>query len=452
MNKKILFLGVGGIGVSALAIAANKLGAEVSGYDSSPNKLTKKLENLGISISSSPSEVDVASFDMIVYSSAIIASHPLLAEAKNLGIQCLQRAMFLSILMKSFKYSIAITGTHGKTTTSSILATLSYKLDSSSSFVVGGVVKYADSNIQVNGSNKLIIEADESDASFLHLNPNSVIVTSIDLDHMSTYQNSYEVLLGNFAEFINKDNVRKVYICIDDKGCRDLLSKYSFADKNIISYGFSKNADIHIYDYYIEDLEGTNFKISYRGQELKFTIQLPGKYNVQNAVACIANCLEFGFSYEDIRLALTEVAGVARRFDIYNKKISGYNVQVIDDYGHHPAEITSCLGAVRDKYPNKKIIHVFQPHRYTRNRDLLNDWVKALSLSDLLIILPTYSAGESVIKGAESQDIVKGVTNHIVADSFDHAIYFLEKLVDDNTVVLVQGAGDITNIVEMLGE
>lgn len=451
MNKKILFLGVGGIGVSALAIAANKLGAEVSGYDSSPNKLTKKLENLGIAISSSPSEVDVASFDMIVYSSAILDNHPLLSEARNLGIQCLQRAMFLAILMKDFKHSIAVTGTHGKTTTSSILATLLCQLDKASSFVVGGVVKYTDSNIEVNGANKLVIEADESDASFLHLNPNSVIVTNIDLDHMSTYKNSYENLLEKFAEFLSKESVQTVYLCIDDKGCKDLLEKYTFNDKKFVSYGFSKEADVQITNYNIMDSGDTCFNISYKNESLYFKIQLPGKYNVQNAVACITSCLDLGFEYYDIKPALEKVAGVARRFDIYNKKIAGHNVQVIDDYGHHPAEITSCLGAVRDKYPNKKIIHVFQPHRYTRNRDLLNEWTEALSLANLLIILPTYSAGEEVIKGAESQDISKKVSNHIMADSFDHAIYFLEKLVDENTVVLVQGAGDITNIVEMIG-
>lgn len=452
MNKKILFLGVGGIGVSALAIAADKLGASVSGYDSSPNKLTKKLQNLGINIFSSPSGVDVTSFDMVVYSSAILDSHPLLSEARNLGVQCLQRAMFLAILMKDFRHGVAVTGTHGKTTTSSILATLLCHLDKSSSFVVGGVVKHAGSNIEVNGADRLVIEADESDASFLYLNPNSVIVTNIDLDHMTTYKNSYENLLESFAEFLKKDSVQNVYLCIDDKGCRDLLAKYSFVNKKLITYAFSQDADVRISNYEIKESIGTCFSIAYEHNKLDFRLQLPGKYNVQNATACIVACLDFGFKYHQISQALEGVAGVARRFDIYSKKISEYSVQVIDDYGHHPAEITNCIEAVRDKYPGKKIIHVFQPHRYSRNRDLLNDWTKAFSLSDLLIILPTYSAGEDVIKGAESQDIAKKVANHIIADSFDHAIYFLEKLVDENTVVLVQGAGDVTNIVEMIGE
>ncbi|MBK2008818.1 UDP-N-acetylmuramate--L-alanine ligase, partial [Francisella orientalis] len=158
------------------------------------------------------------------------------------------------------------------------------------------------------------------------------------------------------------------------------------------------------------------------------------------------------FRYEDIYDALVTVKGVARRFDIYDKQISSHKIPVIDDYGHHPVEVTSSLGAVRDKYPNKKIIHVFQPHRYTRNRDLLIDWPKALSLADQLIILPTYSAGEQVIQGAESQDLVKNIPKALLADSFDHVLYFLEKLVDDNTVVLIQGAGDVTNLVGMIGE
>ncbi|APC90784.1 MULTISPECIES: UDP-N-acetylmuramate--L-alanine ligase [Francisella] len=451
MNKKILFLGVGGIGVSALAIAAKRLGAEVAGYDSIPNKLTAKLEVLGIVIFTSPSGIDVANYDIVVYSSAIVSSHPLLSQARTLGIQCLQRAMFLAVLMKDFSYSLAVTGTHGKTTTSSILATLLCQLDKHSSFVVGGVVKYADSNIQVNGTDKLIIEADESDASFLYLSPQVAIVTNIDLDHMATYNNNYQNLLENFANFIGKESVKSIYLCADDKGCRNLLAKYTLLDKNITLYGFSANADAQIYDYYIGD-ELTCFKISYKGNNLSFKLQLPGRYNVQNATACIIACLDLGFKYEDISKALVTVAGVARRFDIYTKLISGHQVTVIDDYGHHPVEVANSLSAVRDKYPNKKIIHVFQPHRYTRNRDLLKDWPKALSLADQLILLPTYSAGEQVIKGAESHDIVKGLSEYLLADSFDYAIFFLEELVDDDTVILIQGAGDVTKLVEMLGE
>ena len=451
MNKKILFLGVGGIGVSALAIAAKRLGADVAGYDSIPNKLTAKLQTLGIAIFTSPNGVDVANYDIVVYSNAIPNNHPLLSQARTLGIQCLQRAMFLAILMKDFSYSLAVTGTHGKTTTSSILATLLCQLDKHSSFVVGGVVKHVDSNIQINGTDKLVIEADESDASFLYLSPQVAIVTNVDLDHMATYKNSYQNLLENFANFINKESVKSIYICADDQGCRDLLAKYTLTDKNITSYGFSGDADVQIYDYHIAD-EITHFKIIYKGDELSFKLQLPGRYNVQNATACIIACLDLGFKYEDINNALITVAGVARRFDIYTKIISGYQVAVIDDYGHHPVEVANSISAVRDRYPNKKIIHVFQPHRYTRNRDLIKDWPKALALADQLILLPTYSAGEQVIKGAESQDIAKELSQYLLSDSFDHAIYFLEELANDDTVILVQGAGDVTNLVEMLGE
>ncbi|GAB4223277.1 MAG: UDP-N-acetylmuramate--L-alanine ligase [Francisella sp.] len=450
MNKKILFLGAGGIGVSALTIAAKKLGAEVSGYDSNPNKITAKLQQLGIEIYTSPSKVNVENFDLIVYSSAILDNHPLLSNARRLNIKCLQRAMFLAELMKNFNNSIAVTGTHGKTTTSSILATLLCKLENSSSFVVGGIVKHTNSNIQINGSDKLVIEADESDASFLYLNPQTAIVTNIDLDHMTTYQNSYQNLLSNFANFINKDSINKVYICIDDKGCRDLLDKYNLTNK-ITSYGFSSDADIQVYDYNVIR-ETTNFKVKYKNDILNFNIKLPGKYNVLNATACIIACLDLGFKYIDIKKSLSTINGVARRFDIYNKIILGHKVTVIDDYGHHPTEIINSINAIRDRYPNKKLIHIFQPHRYTRNRDLIKEWPKALTLADKLILLPTYPAGESVINGAESKDIAKDLSQCILADSFDHAIYFLEKIVDNNTVVLIQGAGDVTNLVRMLGE
>ncbi|WP_150467252.1 UDP-N-acetylmuramate--L-alanine ligase [Francisella sp. SYW-9] len=451
MDKKILFLGVGGIGVSALATAARNLGATVVGYDYKPNKLTSKLESLGVKIYTSLDNIPLDNYDMVVYSSAISSDNSFLQKARALGIECLQRAMFLAILMKDFSYSIAITGTHGKTTTSSILATLLCHLDEKSSFVVGGVVKYSDSNIQINGIDKLVIEADESDASFLHLNPQSAVITNIDLDHMTTYQNSYENLLDNFLQFISKETIQDIYLCADDRGCNDLLEKGALLDKNIVLYGFSEEADILIKDYYVTD-KYTYFKISYKGIDLDFSIQLPGRYNVQNATACILCCLGFGFKYEDIKQALLNVEGVARRFDLYTKNISGHKVRVIDDYGHHPVEVTNCLSAVRDRFPNKKVIHVFQPHRYTRNRDLFKDWQQALCLSDQLILLPTYTAGEEVILGAESKDIAKKLTNCTLVDDFNSVVSILKLIVNEDTVILVQGAGDVTNLVEMLGE
>ena len=451
MNKKILFLGVGGIGVSALAIAAKKLGAIVAGYDSKPNKLTIKLESLGIDIFSSPSEVDVTTFNMIVYSSAISDSHPLLSKAREIGIQCLQRASFLAILMEDFKQSIAVTGTHGKTTTSSVLATLLSKLDSTSSFVVGGLVKHTNSNIEINGTNRLVLEADESDASFLHLNPYTTIITNIDLDHMGTYKDCYDNLVENFYDFLNKPSVKKAYICIDDKGCQDLLSRNDLANKDIVTYGFDDGANVRVVSY-VATQQQTDFTIIYAGHKLGFTTSLPGKYNVLNITACIAVCLDLGFDYEPIRDALCGVEGVARRFDIYTKTIVSYKVQVIDDYGHHPVEVTNCISAVNDKYPNKKIIHIFQPHRYSRNSDLFDDWTKALAIADKLILLPTYSAGEETIESATSAAIAKSLTNCTLVESFDEAIYQLEQSVSDDTVVLIQGAGDVTNIVEMLND
>ena len=451
LNKKILFLGVGGIGVSALAIAAKKLGAIVTGYDSKPNKLTVKLKSFNMDIFSNPSEVDVANFSMIVYSSAISDSHPLLSKARELRVQCLQRASFLAILMEDFKQSIAVTGTHGKTTTSSVLATLLSKLDPSSSFVVGGLVKHTNSNIEINGTNRLVIEADESDASFLHLNPSIAIVTNIDLDHMDTYKNSYDNLIANFNSFLSKASIEDVYICIDDKGCQDLLSNHNLSNKNIVTYGFSEDANVRIIDYNATQNQ-TNFTIIYAGQKLAFVTSLPGRYNIQNITACIAICLDLGFSYESIGEALCSVEGVVRRFDVYTKTIVNHKVQVVDDYGHHPVEVTNCLSAVRDKYPDKKIIHIFQPHRYSRNRDLFDDWTKALAIADKLILLPTYSAGEEIIDSATSTAIAKTLTGCTLVESFDEAIHQLEQNISDDTVVLIQGAGDITNIVEMLND
>lgn len=451
MNKKILFLGVGGIGVSALAIAAKYLGAIVAGYDSKPNKLTTKLKSLDIDIFSSPSEVDVANYSMIVYSSAIPDSHPLLSTGRHLQIKCIQRASFLAILMQDFSQSIAVTGTHGKTTTSSILATLLSKLDPSSSFVVGGLVKHTNSNIEVNGTSKLIIEADESDASFLQLNPCTVIITNIDLDHMDTYKDCYDNLIENFFSFLSKPSVKKAYICIDDDGCQDLLLRNDLSSKIVVTYGFDVDADVRVTNYNVNEQQ-TDFSIVYNNEELAFTTKLPGKYNVLNITACIANCVDLGFSYQAIKDVLCDVDGVARRFDIYTKTLLNHKVHVIDDYGHHPVEVINCLSAVKDKYPNKKIVHVFQPHRYSRNRDLFPDWVQALAIADKLILLPTYSAGEEIIEGATSQAIARNLTNCSLVESFDEAIYQLEQNIDEETVVLIQGAGDVTNIIEMLND
>ncbi|QLE79296.1 UDP-N-acetylmuramate--L-alanine ligase [Francisella sp. Scap27] len=451
MNKRILFLGVGGIGVSALAIAAKKLGAIVAGYDSKPNKLTAKLESLNIDIFSSPSEVDVANYSMIVYSSAIPDSHPLLSTGRQLQVQCLQRASFLAILMRDFSQSIAVTGTHGKTTTSSVLATLLSKLDPLSSFVVGGLVKHTNSNIEVNGTGRLVIEADESDASFLQLNPCTAIVTNIDLDHMGTYKDCYDNLIENFYTFLSKPSVKKAYICLDDEGCQDLLSRNDLSNKTVVTYGFDIDADVRVIDYNANEKQ-TEFTIVYNAEELAFTTKLPGKYNVLNITACIVNCLDLGFNYQPIKSVLRDVEGVARRFDIYKKTLLNHRVQVVDDYGHHPVEVVNCLSAVKDKYPNKKIIHIFQPHRYSRNRDLFPDWVQALAIADKLILLPTYSAGEEIIEGATSQAIARNLTNCNLVESFDEAIYQLEQNIDEETVVLIQGAGDVTNIVEMLND
>lgn len=441
---------MGGIGVSALAFIAKKLGAIVTGYDSNPNELTTKLESSGIDIFSNPDEISVANFDMVVYSSAIPANHPLLLKAYQLSIECLQRASFLAILMEDFSQSIAITGTHGKTTTSSVLATLLSKLDLTSSFVVGGLVKHTNSNIEINGTNRLVIEADESDASFLYLNPTTAVITNIDLDHMKTYENNYNHLLESFYSFLSKKSIQKIYICIDDKGCQDLLAKYSFDGKDVITYGFSAKADMQVVDYSIDNLGMTNFKVYYKGSCLGFETSLPGKYNVLNITACIALCLDLGFDYFCIKKSLYNVEGVARRFDIYTKTIVKHTVQVIDDYGHHPVEVTSCLEAVKDKYPDKEIIHIFQPHRYSRNSDLFADWVKALAIPAKLILLPTYSAGEATIAGATSSTIAKNLTNCILVKNFDEAIYQLQQSITDDSVVLIQGAGDVTNIVEML--
>ncbi|APC97117.1 UDP-N-acetylmuramate--L-alanine ligase [Francisella frigiditurris] len=451
MKKRILFLGVGGIGVSALAIAAKKLGAEVSGYDTKPSKITAKLVQKGINLYLSLDQVVVENYDMLVFSSAVSQKNPLILKAKELNIPTLQRAMFLAVLMKDFKQSIAVTGTHGKTTVSSVLATLLHHLDSKSSFVVGGIVKATGSNIEINGSGFLVLEADESDASFLHLKPQASIVTNIDLDHMATYNNSYENLLENFYEFLNKSSIETIFLCIDDKGCQDLLSKYSqLHSKKVITYGFSKEADINILAYEIKD-NFNCFKVKFpSGEKLNFKTILPGKYNALNCSVAIACCKELGFDLKSLQTLLPEVQGVGRRFDIYKININEINIDAIDDYGHHPVEVSSCLQAVKDKYPNKKIIHIFQPHRYSRNKDLFDSWKAVLSTADNLFLLPTYAAGEEEILGATSKDLAEGLSNCLLVNDFEHVKEELKNIVDENSVILIQGAGDVTNLIDLL--
>ena len=449
-NKKILFLGVGGIGVSALALASKINGANVTGFDGKKTNLTDKLSQNGINLIFDIELIDSNDFDIIVYSSAIPLSNNIIISAKKHNKIVLQRAQFLAILMEEFKNTIAISGTHGKTTTSSILATLLYNLTNDSSFIIGGIVKAVNSNINIQGNNNLVIEADESDASFLHLKPTSTIITNIDLDHMATYGNNYKNLLNSFYKFINQDSITQAtFLCIDDKGCNDLLKNYDLTNKNIITYGFSQKSDVQILKYSVKN-NYSYFEIKFsNGLKKSFSSKFVGKHNALNICACIAYCYYLGFELDNIKNVLKNIDGVCRRFDEHNININSKNITFIDDYGHHPVEVKCTLEAIFDKYPNKEIIHIFQPHRYSRNKDFFQEWLEILSLSNKLILLPTFSAGEKKIEGFTSLDIANKLNCDFV-ENFEIAINKIKQSLNDNSIVLIQGAGDVTNLIQMI--
>jgi UDP-N-acetylmuramate--alanine ligase len=447
--KNIHFVGIGGVGMSGIAEVLLNLGYGVSGSDLGDNATTQRLRAAGAIIHTGHAAEHVGHADVVVTSTAVKADNPEVQRARALQIPLVPRAMMLAELMR-LKQGIAVAGTHGKTTTTSLTATLLAQAGLDPTYVIGGKLTAAGSNAKLGAGEFMVVEADESDASFLYLNPVIAIVTNIDADHMETYGHDFTRLKQAFIEFIQHlPFYGRAILCIDDPHVRSILP---LIGKPVTRYGVSPDADIRAEN--IRAAGGTmQFDAVWRnGHEhrLPITLNLPGQHNVLNALAAIGVALEVGASTEAIAQGLASFGGVGRRFQRYGEVAlaQGGSYTLIDDYGHHPVEMAATLAAVRGAFPGRRLLLAFQPHRYSRTRDLFEDFVKVLSGVDALLLAEVYAAGETPLVAADGRALTRAVRlAGKVEPLFVEHIHELPACIhahaQDGDVVVTMGAGSI---------
>jgi UDP-N-acetylmuramate--alanine ligase len=441
------FVGIGGSGMSGIAEVMLSLGYKVQGSDLKANKQTRRLEEQGATIFIGHAAENIEHADAVVVSSAVDETNPEVAAARERLMPVVPRAEMLAELMR-FRYSIAVAGTHGKTTTTSLVASVLAEGGLDPTFVIGGRLKSADANARLGQGDYLVAEADESDASFVHLKPMLAIVTNIDADHMATYEGDIEKLRSGFVEFLhNLPFYGLAVVCTDDPGVNEILGSIG---RSVVTYGINPGADIRAEN--IEFCAGhTHFDVLRPGEReaLRVELHLPGMHNVRNALATIAVADELQISDEAVARALAGFEGIDRRFtNLGDVETVAGKVMLVDDYGHHPTEIAATLAAARAGWPEKRVVLVFQPHRYTRTRDLMDDFASVLSEADVAIVLEVYAAGEDPIAGADGRAIARatrtrGSIEPVFVKSLDELQPVLESVLADGDLVLLMGAGDI---------
>ncbi len=453
--RRIHFIGIGGAGMSGIAEVLRNQGYAISGSDLAENASVRRLRELGAEIWIGHRAEQVEGADVVVQSAAVPAANPELVAARDARIPVVQRAEMLAELMR-YRHGIAVAGTHGKTTTTSLVVAILAAAGRNPTFVIGGRVNAAGTNAGLGASRYLVAEADESDASFLHLQPMVAVVTNIDQDHMATYDFDVAKLKRTFVEFLhNLPFYGLAVLCIDDPRIRELLPQIG---RQVITYGFAEDADYRIADVTFAATR-TRFVLHRpEGEPLALELNVPGAHNVLNAAAAVAVASDEGVAEAAIVAGLAGFQGVGRRFDIQGEfPVTGGAALLVDDYGHHPAEVAAVQRAVRDGWPGRRLVMVFQPHRYTRTRDLYEDFVAVLSASDLLVLLPVYAAGEEEIPGADSRSLcrsirLRGVLDPVYAESIEAVPELLGNLVRADDIVITQGAGDIGRLSRLLAE
>ncbi|HKO87952.1 MAG TPA: UDP-N-acetylmuramate--L-alanine ligase [Burkholderiales bacterium] len=448
--KHIHFVGIGGSGMSGIAEVLVNLGYKVTGSDLASNAATERLVSLGARVMLGHAREHVAGADAVVVSTAVKSDNPEVMLARSKRIPVVPRALMLAELMR-LKQGVAIAGTHGKTTTTSLVASVLAEGGLDPTFVIGGRLTKAASNARLGTGEFIVVEADESDASFLHLQPVIAVVTNIDADHMETYHHDFAQLKQAFINFLqNLPFYGSAVLCIDDPYVREILP---FVSKYIVSYGFGTDAMVRAEDVAHHD-GAMHFRALREGEKaLEVKLNLPGRHNVLNALAAIAIGTELGVSDEAIVKALGEFHGVGRRFQRYGDipLPGGGCFTLIDDYGHHPAEMQATLEAARGAFPGRRLLLVFQPHRYTRTRDLFEDFVSVMSSADALVLSEVYAAGEPPIVAADGRALARALR---VAGKIEPV--FIENIADlpeavmqaaqDGDVVLSMGAGSIGGV------
>ena len=441
------FVGIGGSGMCGIAEVMLSLGYAVQGSDLKSNEQTQRLEKLGATVFSGHAAENILNADAVVVSSAVAETNVEVAAAREQRMPVVSRAEMLAELMR-FRYSIAVAGTHGKTTTTSLIASIMAEGGLDPTFVIGGRLKSADANARLGQGDYLVAEADESDASFVHLKPMLAIVTNIDADHMSTYDGDIEKLKAAFIEFLhNLPFYGLAIVCTDDPGVNDVLGEIG---RSVTTYGTNKDADVRATNIKFAGAT-SQFDVIRKDNEnaLRVTLKLPGAHNVRNALAAIAVADELQISDASVVRSLEGFEGIDRRFqELGEIKVQAGTVMLVDDYGHHPTEIAATLSAAKAGWPGKRIVLVFQPHRYSRTRDLMDDFASVLSDADVLILLEVYAAGEEAIAGADGRAMARairsrGAVEPVFVESLDDLSSVLVDLVEDGDLVLTMGAGDI---------
>jgi len=445
--RHIHFVGIGGTGMSGIAEVLINLGYEVSGSDLQNNANTRRLAELGANILIGHSPENIAQAEVVVISSAVSRTNVEVNAARQQKIPVISRAEMLAELMR-FRYGIAVAGTHGKTTTTSLTASVLAEAGLDPTFVIGGRLNSVGANAQLGKSAFLVAEADESDASFLHLQPMIAIVTNIDQDHMETYGGDFGRLKNTFIEFLHHlPFYGLAVVCVDDPGVKDVLPQI---DKPVRTYGLSPDADIRAVDIVGHGLS-QSFSVVRAGHEghLRVRLNLPGRHNILNALAVIGVATELGVDDETIQRALAGFKGIGRRFQLNGElSFGGKPLTFVDDYGHHPREVAATLDSARQAWPERRLVLVFQPHRYTRTRDLFEDFVQVLSTVDVLVLLDVYAAGEAPLPGADGRSLsrairVRGRVDPIFVEKVDELSGVLPAILAPGDVLLTLGAGNI---------
>jgi UDP-N-acetylmuramate--alanine ligase len=444
----IHFVGIGGIGMSGIAELLLNLGYKVSGSDLSSSDLTRRLQSIGGVIYEGHAAKQIKGADVVVTSAAIVPDNPEIIAAAQASIPVIPRAEMLAELMR-LKYSIAIAGAHGKTSTTSLVAAVLDEGGLDPTVVIGGKLKSIGINALLGEGDFIVAEADESDGSFLKMSPTIAVVTNIDREHLDFYKD-LDHIKEVFLSFIDRIPFYGLAIlCLDDEPIQDIIPRIK---KRFTTYGVSSQADIQAKNIESKGLK-SRFAIKHLGEHLgEISLNLPGIHNVYNAMASIAVGLELGIDFEVIKSALEIVQGVQRRLEI---KGIARDITVVDDYGHHPTEIKFTLQAAKESWPDRRIVVVFQPHRYSRTEALFDDFTRSFYQSDMLVVLPIYAASEKAIKGVDSQSLFEEIRAHghkdvVFMPSFKTAVSHLKQTLTGGDILLTLGAGDVYKLGETL--
>ncbi len=452
--KHVHFVGIGGAGMSGIAEVLANLGYTVSGSDLAENAAVRRLARVGVKVFKGHAAEHVAGADAVVVSTAVADSNPEVTAARAKHVPVVPRALMLAELMR-LKQGIAVAGTHGKTTTTSLVASVLAEAGMDPTFVIGGRLEAAGSNAKLGTGEFIVVEADESDASFLYLAPVLAVVTNIDADHMETYGHSLDRLKQAFVDFVQHlPFYGMAALCVDDANVREIMPRLT---KPITTYGFAPEAQVRALEVRAHGGQ-MRFRVSRADngksfRDLAVTLNLPGLHNVQNALAAIAVGTEVGVPDDRIVQALAKFEGVGRRFQRCGevKRTAGGSFTLIDDYGHHPVEMAATLAAARAAFPGRRLVLAFQPHRYTRTRDCFEDFVRVLSTADVLLLTEVYAAGEAPIVAADGRALARGVRVHgriepIFVEAIADLSAAISAAVRDGDVVLTMGAGSIGGV------